>query len=295
MKWSFATVGLVAAGFVGVMIILLFQNLTVNNEEDYYLLKEITEAAMTESIDLAYYRDTGKLKMIQEKFVENFTRRFAESANILNTQNYSIEFFDIMEQPPKASVRITTDIGEYTILGNHLDPQSYSVSNNLDAIIETDEIPDNIVPINKCDRKVEYISSPYARAGNQVYNHPGAYISKPNDTDDWELTDYYVTSIVLTSTDVKEYRDKRDEWYPDYQETGYESLEETDSKYIAINQKVEQFSIDQVGDKYHMKYRLAYDCREGKRLVTSNGVTRDNNCLIGVKYTVNWHNKSCDE
>ena len=61
MKWTFASAGLVAAGMVGVVIILLFQNLTVNNEEDYYLLKEMTEAAMIDSIDLAYYRDSGKL------------------------------------------------------------------------------------------------------------------------------------------------------------------------------------------------------------------------------------------
>ena len=74
MKWSFASVGLVAAGLVGVVIILLFQNLTVNNEEDYYLLKEILEASMIDSVDLAYYRDTGKLKIVQEKLVENFTR-----------------------------------------------------------------------------------------------------------------------------------------------------------------------------------------------------------------------------
>ena len=114
MKWSFAQVGLVTAGLVGIIIILLFQQITVNNEQDYYLLREVTEAAMLDSIDLAYYRDTGKVKMIQEKFVENFTRRFAESVNYTST-GYSIRFYDIMEYPPKVSIIIETGIGTYTI------------------------------------------------------------------------------------------------------------------------------------------------------------------------------------
>ena len=58
MKWSFAQVGLVAAGLCGIVIIILFQRITTNNEQDYYLLREVTEAAMLDSIDLAYYRDT---------------------------------------------------------------------------------------------------------------------------------------------------------------------------------------------------------------------------------------------
>ena len=34
--------------------ILLFQQLTTNNENDYYLLKEVTEAAMIDAIDIPY-------------------------------------------------------------------------------------------------------------------------------------------------------------------------------------------------------------------------------------------------
>lgn len=74
MKWSFASVGMIVLGIIGVMVIVLFQQITTSNENDYYLLKEITEASMIESIDLKYYRETGDLKIIKEKFVENFTR-----------------------------------------------------------------------------------------------------------------------------------------------------------------------------------------------------------------------------
>ena len=80
MKWSFAAVGLILIGLFGIIIIMLFNEITVSNEQDYMTLKDATEAAMIESIDVAYYRLTGEIKMSQEKFVENFTRRFTETS-----------------------------------------------------------------------------------------------------------------------------------------------------------------------------------------------------------------------
>ena len=80
MKWSFATVGLIMMGLFGFIIIIMFNEITVSNEQDYYTLKDATEAAMIESVDVAYYRLTGEIKMNQEKFVENFTRRFTETS-----------------------------------------------------------------------------------------------------------------------------------------------------------------------------------------------------------------------
>ena len=132
MKWSFASIGVVLLGLIGIAVILLFQQLTTNNENDYYLLKEVTEAAMIDAVDLAYYRETGDLKIVREKFVENFTRRFAEST-LFAASEYTIEFYDIMEIPPKVSVIIRTNIGEYTINGNS---DEYGIANKLDAILE---------------------------------------------------------------------------------------------------------------------------------------------------------------
>ena len=141
MKWSFAQVGLVMFGLVGVIIILLFQQITTNNEQDYYLLREVTEAAMLDSIDLAYYRDTGDVKIIQEKFVENFTRRFAESVNYTST-GYTISFYDIMETPPKVSIHIANSVGEYKVDFDMQKDAPYfeaTVQNQLDAILEAVE------------------------------------------------------------------------------------------------------------------------------------------------------------
>lgn len=132
MKWSTVTVGVMILGIIGVSIILLFQQLTTTNENDYYLLKEITEAAMVDSIDVSYYRETGELKIVREKFVENFTRRFAESTLIIGTK-YTIKFFDIMEEPPKVSVRIDTGIENYKIYNTS---GNYEVLNQLTGIFE---------------------------------------------------------------------------------------------------------------------------------------------------------------
>ena len=133
MKWSFAIAGVVIAGLIGLAIIMLFQNITTNNEQDYYLLKEVAEAAMTESVDVAYYRTTGEIKISEQKFVENFIRRYAEVASF-NANGYKIEFYDIMEVPPKASIRITSKSDTYKIT---TDAQNFDIVNELNAILET--------------------------------------------------------------------------------------------------------------------------------------------------------------
>jgi len=133
MKWSFYGVGMIMFGLIGLVIIVLFIQLTVNSDEEYYLLKEVTEASMYDAIDFAYYRDTGDLKIIKEKFTESFLRRFAESTN-LTAQGFEIKIYNVVESPPKVSVEIISQLGERTILNT--EPTEYSVLNELDAILE---------------------------------------------------------------------------------------------------------------------------------------------------------------
>lgn len=132
MKWSFTGVGLIVFGLIGLTIILLFEQITTSNENDYYLLKEITNAAMVDSIDIAYYRETGDLKIVREKFVENFTRRYSESTLSIGT-SYTISFYDIMETPPKVTILIDTGLGQYRIFN---DVDNYNVQNTLTGILE---------------------------------------------------------------------------------------------------------------------------------------------------------------
>lgn len=134
MKWTFASFFMVALGLFGIAIIFLFQDITVSNEDDYYLLKEITEAAMLDSIDYAYYsKSNGEIKIIQEKFVEVFTRRFAQSST-LSARGYDIEFFDLIEEPPKVTVRVTNKTNGYT-----LNTDDFNIVNQLSAIIEVNK------------------------------------------------------------------------------------------------------------------------------------------------------------
>ncbi len=132
MKWSTAGVGVIVLGIIGVMVIALIQQLTTSSENDYYLLKEITEAAMIESIDLRYYRETGNLKIVKEKFVENFTRRYNESTLFIGTK-YTIRFFYIIETPPKVTVTIDTGLDNYRI---YTVEDDYTAYNNLTGILE---------------------------------------------------------------------------------------------------------------------------------------------------------------
>ena len=142
MKWSFASVGLIIIGLFGLLIIILFNEITVSNEQDYYTLKEATEAAMIESIDITYYRLTGKIKISQEKFVENFTRRFTETSTF-GQGNYGIIFYELSEIPAKVSLRVVDLTNEYNIYNSFnggkvdIDATQITVVNELSAILES--------------------------------------------------------------------------------------------------------------------------------------------------------------
>lgn len=138
MKWSFATVGLIMLGLVGFLIIIMFNEITVSNEQDYYTLKEATEAAMIESIDVTYYRLTGEIKMSQEKFVENFTRRFTETSTF-GQGNYNIIYNQISETPPKVSLMIVDSTNKYNIYNTFsvdIDATQINIVNKLSAILD---------------------------------------------------------------------------------------------------------------------------------------------------------------
>ena len=140
MKYTFFGFGLIMAGMLGVVFIVMFEAITLNNESEYYVLKEAMEASMLESVDLACFRNSGtngcngSIKISQQKFVENFTRRFATSISGDVTQ-YQIDFYDIIEKPPKASVVVTGLTKKYTLnFGN--DKNAFDIVNDLSGILE---------------------------------------------------------------------------------------------------------------------------------------------------------------
>ena len=121
---------------------MLFNDITVSNEQDYYTLKDATEAAMIDSIDVAYYRLTGEIKISQEKFVENFTRRFTETSTF-GQGNYGIEFYQIIEYPAKVSLRIVDKTNSYNIYNTYsvdIDATQATIVNELSAILDGNKI-----------------------------------------------------------------------------------------------------------------------------------------------------------
>lgn len=122
---------LVILGLFVITIMMLFNNYTTTNEQDYILIKEATEASLADAIDWTHFRKYGEVRIIKEKFVEDFVRRFAETVNI--NKNYKIGFYDIYEAPPKVSVKVTTRTDNFTIFA---DTTSVDVVNKLDAVLE---------------------------------------------------------------------------------------------------------------------------------------------------------------
>ena len=104
-------------------LLLLFGNINTKNEQTYYLLKEVTQNAMLDSVDRETYEEgmssnkssynyncpigtPGTVRIVTEAFLESFTRRYAEVAD--KNKEYKIEIYDIQECPPKVSLRVTS-------------------------------------------------------------------------------------------------------------------------------------------------------------------------------------------
>lgn len=144
MKEAFWGLLIVLLGLFGVVVVNLFQNVTVDNDRVYYLIKESTEAAAYDAIDLTYYRVTGNIRMVEDKFVENLTRRFAQNVTI---GDYKIIVEDLNELPPKISLRIRSGV-------TSLQGEEFGLLNRVDGIIEVkynkDELEDFL-----CEGKTE--------------------------------------------------------------------------------------------------------------------------------------------
>ena len=146
MKYGFFGLGMILFGMVTLVIIIMFESITLDNDSEYYVLKEAMKAAMLESVDQEFHgRETnnilcktksgkvmevGATKIIEQKFVENFIRRFSASISG-DVDNYTLEFYDIMELPPKATIRVISNNKSYK---NAMD--DITIVNNLTGILE---------------------------------------------------------------------------------------------------------------------------------------------------------------
>ena len=136
MNKAMLTVGIILLSIIALGIFNVVQNYTTGNELDYYLLKETTEAAMTDAVDLAYYRDKGVLRMDKEKFTESFLLRFNDTVD--TNRNYDIRFYDMHEVPPKVTIKINSGTSS-TYKGENL-----AIQTDLTAIVETANTTDPV-------------------------------------------------------------------------------------------------------------------------------------------------------
>lgn len=128
MNKAMLTVGIIILSLAALLMINIISNYSSGSELDYYLVKETSEAAMVDALDVKYYRQTGMLRIDKEKFVESFVRRFADSVDM--TRNYRLSFYDINEVPPKVSVKADSS----TVLS--FEEESLEMSTQIDAILE---------------------------------------------------------------------------------------------------------------------------------------------------------------
>ena len=131
MKESIWGWAIVVMGIVSIFFVYFFQRITNTDEHNYNLLKDVTEAAMLDAVDMASYAKSAIITIDREKFVESFIRRFAESATLSRT--YVVNIYDINETPPKVSLEVkSTEKGNVT--GGEI--LEFDISNRLDAILE---------------------------------------------------------------------------------------------------------------------------------------------------------------
>ncbi len=143
MNKGMLTVGIILLSIISLLLINVLTNYSTGGELDYYLVKDTTEAAMADALDVEYYRLNSMQRMDKEKFIESFLRRFADAVD--NTRSYEVKFYDINEVPPKVSIKVDS----LTVLS--FAHEAANISTNLDAVLETDYKADTFTTANLRD------------------------------------------------------------------------------------------------------------------------------------------------
>ena len=110
MKESYWGYWLVMLGSFIIVVMMLTQNATTTNTQDYYQLKEVADSAIYESIDYAYFSQTHQIRMLKEVFVENFIRRFSNTISLTNT--YKIEGISESDEIKEGAIVTTTGLSD---------------------------------------------------------------------------------------------------------------------------------------------------------------------------------------
>ena len=303
MKESLWGYYLVLLGIMVSTVMILMSNMVTTNQQDYYLLKEVTRASMIDSIDFSYYREYQSIRINSDKFVEVFLRRFSESISKTNT--YKVDFYSIVENPPSVSIRVTSNTGDYHIAG---DTTNVDVINSIDAILESNNVATASqvmysIPYESCDES-NYISSDYkyCQLSNRAEINIGEnsyiqnQIKKTLGKTSLDQSKIKISNIEYLTT----LKDKDDlEYYVKHYSEMYNrkissddiaqklltdnSFEISTSKFANVknvNITMKKISTDS-GDRYYLAYGLNFNCDGVYQIEVKN-----NACLIGLKYKV---------
>lgn len=191
MKETYWGYWLIVLGILIIGVMLLVNNTSTSSNNDYYTIKEVTQASMIDAIDMSYYRMYGDVKMSEQKFVQNFLRRFADNTSLSNS--YNVSFYDLYEVPPKVSVKISSSTNTVNVA---YDPTSFEVQTTIDAILEVG-VPSESVekPELKCPL---FVSGKFAKALIKAANK-GNLSSLGNVT---RVTRLYNTWVDLCTADT---------------------------------------------------------------------------------------------
>ena len=136
MKESYWGYWLVILGIFIAVVMMLANDATTTNTQDYYQLKEVANSAIYDSIDYSYYVQTQQIRILKEVFVENFLRRFAETVNV--TDSYNVQFYDLYESPPKVSIKISTTTAGFVVGRDVNDATGEGAVTDLDVVNSID-------------------------------------------------------------------------------------------------------------------------------------------------------------
>ncbi len=292
MRWSYSIIAVIILGLFSLFILFLFEEATVANEQDYYNLKETTEASMYEAVDVAYYRDTGNIKIIQEKFIESFLRRFSQNQKL---DNYNVQFYDIMEEPAKVTVKVSNDTNTYNIYGSG---SRVKVVNKLSAILDT---PDDEFFSNDgdtCTRTRIIYSAPWGEPtpGDTIGHYSGTF--ELNDWDGYKATSItYVSSwrtsigsnIQVATNLMDTYESSKNDVFKSYSDNVYNAIPRSNFAISAFA-NISNMNTSVNGNKVTTTFD--YKC-EVAMLATVNNETREV-CMLGAMYRVEYKKDNCN-
>lgn len=303
MKESLWGYYLVLLGIMVSTVMILMSNMVTTNQQDYYLLKEVTRASMIDSIDFSYYREYQSIRINSDKFVEVFLRRFSESISKTNT--YKVDFYSIVENPPSVSIRVTSNTGDYHIAG---DTTNVDVINNIDAILESNNVATASqvmysIPYESCDES-NYISSDYKycqlsnRAeinigeNSYIQNQIKKTLGKTSlDQSKIKISNIEYLTTLKNEKDLIYYVENYSEMYnrkisnDDIAkelsvDTNFKKSTQKFANVKNVNITMKKISTDS-GDRYYLAYGLNFNCDGVYQIEVKN-----NACLIGLKYKV---------